>query len=113
MQKLLIQRINEVVRQHGMSFLKFIDSMAKIGVGGRTTVDSFDGELDGDGDGDGDDWKRVENNLEDEDKKEEKRKGIILNRKVLAELDSNEPFSFKAVVDVVKLMDNEKQPQIK
>ena len=38
------------VRQHCMSYSKFIDFMAKIGVGGITTVDSFDGELDGDGD---------------------------------------------------------------
>jgi len=111
MRKLWIQRINAAVRQHGMSYSKFIDSMAKIGGGGRTTVDSFDGELDGDGDGD--DWETVENNLEDEEQKEEKEKGIILNRKVLAELASNEPFSFKAVVDVVKMMDNEKQQQIK
>jgi len=32
-----------------------------------------------------------------------KEEGIILNRKMLAELAGNEPFSFKAVVDVVKL----------
>lgn len=31
------------------------------------------------------------------------QQGIILNRKVLADLAANEPFSFKAVVDVVKM----------
>jgi len=31
-----------------------------------------------------------------------KEEGIIINRKMLADLAGNEPFSFKAVVDVVK-----------
>ena len=31
---------------------------------------------------------------------------ILLNRKVLADLAANEPFSFKAVVDVVKMKAN-------
>jgi len=39
--------------------------------------------------------------------------GIILNRKVLAELASNEPFSFKAVVDVVKMKSEGKKNMIK
>ena len=58
MKKLWIERINAGVRQHGLSYSKFIASLHK--------------------------------------------SGIVLDRKVLAELASNEPFSFKAVVDVVK-----------
>ena len=34
---------------------------------------------------------------------ESEEQGIMLNRKVLADLAANEPFSFKAVVDVVKM----------
>lgn len=34
---------------------------------------------------------------------DDKQQGILLNRKVLADLAANEPFSFKAVVDVVKM----------
>ena len=58
--KLWIQRVNAGVRQHGISYSRFIRS---------ATADA----------------------------------NIILNRRMLAELASNEPFSFKAVVDVVKL----------
>lgn len=59
MRKLWIQRLNAGVRQHGISYSKFIPALHK--------------------------------------------SGVILNRKVLADIASNEPFSFKAVVDVVKM----------
>lgn len=36
-----------------------------------------------------------------------KEEGIIINRKMLADLAGNEPFSFKAVVDVVKVRSRE------
>ena len=58
--KLWIQRVNAGVRQHGISYSRFIRS---------ATADA----------------------------------NIVLNRRMLSELASNEPFSFKAVVDVVKL----------
>eukprot|EP00560_Eucampia_antarctica_P003467 CAMPEP_0197834162 /NCGR_PEP_ID=MMETSP1437-20131217/21394_1 /TAXON_ID=49252 ORGANISM="Eucampia antarctica, Strain CCMP1452" /NCGR_SAMPLE_ID=MMETSP1437 /ASSEMBLY_ACC=CAM_ASM_001096 /LENGTH=113 /DNA_ID=CAMNT_0043438647 /DNA_START=344 /DNA_END=685 /DNA_ORIENTATION=+ len=58
--KLWIQRLNAGVRQHGMSYSRFIRAAP----------------LDAD---------------------------IVLNRRMLAELSTNEPFSFKAVVDVVKM----------
>ena len=57
--KLWIERINAAVRQHNMSYSKFISYMNHSGK-------------------------------------------INLNRKVLADLAANEPFSFKAVVDTVK-----------
>ena len=57
--KLWIERINAGVRQHGMSYSRFIAALHK--------------------------------------------SGVVLDRKVLADLASNEPFSFKAVVDVVKM----------
>jgi large subunit ribosomal protein L20 len=65
--KLWIQRINAGVRQHGMSYSRFVNGMLKMSSGN-------DGG-----------------------------KKIVLNRKVLADLAANEPFSFKAVVDVVKM----------
>mmetsp|Transcript_25519 Transcript_25519/g.39538 ORF Transcript_25519/g.39538 Transcript_25519/m.39538 type:complete len:163 (-) Transcript_25519:187-675(-) len=58
--KLWIERINAGVRQHGMSYSKFINGSM--------------------------------------------HSGCELNRKVLADMAANEPFSFKAVVDVVKMM---------
>jgi len=64
--KLWIERINAGVRQHGMSYSRFINAMANVGGG-------------------------------------EGERSIVLNRKVLADLAANEPFSFKAVVDVVKM----------
>ncbi len=64
--KLWIQRMNAGLREHGMSYSKFINAMANMGENGA-------------------------------------EKKIILNRKVLADLAANEPFSFKAVVDVVKM----------
>jgi len=73
--KLWIERVNAGVRQHGMSYSKFIGAMHRIG--GREAVDAG------------------------------KVEGIILNRKVLADLAGNEPFSFKAVVDVVSQRDTE------
>ena len=61
--KLWIERTNAGVRQHGVSYSRFIAGMK---------------DLEGD-------------------------KGeILLDRKILADLAGNEPFSFKAVVDVVK-----------
>lgn len=68
--KLWIERINAGVRQHGISYSRFINGMATM---------NEDGE-----------------------------QGIKLNRKVLAEMAANEPFSFKAVVDVVKMKSIEK-----
>eukprot|EP00979_Chaetoceros_neogracilis_P005342 scaffold978_cov230-Chaetoceros_neogracile.AAC.6 len=65
--KLWIERVNAGVRQHDMSYSRFINGMQSIGSG-------VDGE-----------------------------EGILLDRKVLADLAANEPFSFKAVVDVVKM----------
>jgi large subunit ribosomal protein L20 len=38
---------------------------------------------------------------------------IALNRKVLSELAANEPFSFKAVVDVVKMQQQQQQQLMK
>ena len=60
--KLWIERTNAGVRQHGLSYSRFIAGMKN---------------LEGD-------------------------KTILLDRKILADLAGNEPFSFKAVVDVVK-----------
>lgn len=71
--KLWIERVNAGVRQHGMSYSRFINAMANMG----GNASGEDGEKKGD-------------------------RKIILNRKVLADLAANEPFSFKAVVDVVK-----------
>lgn len=70
--KLWIERINAGVRQHGMSYSRFINAMSNISGAQGSSIGSG-GE-----------------------------KKIILNRKVLADLAANEPFSFKAVVDVVK-----------
>jgi large subunit ribosomal protein L20 len=74
--KLWIERVNAGVRQHGMSYSRFINGMQNL-------------ENDGDEDG------------SDEDDSSKVR--ILLDRKVLADLAANEPFSFKAVVDVVKM----------
>ena len=76
--KLWIERINAGVRQHGMSYSRFINGMMKMNEMNSTT---------GVGEGIGG----------------EVGKKIVLNRKVLADLAANEPFSFKAVVDVVKM----------
>lgn len=59
MKKLWNERINAGVRQHGISYSRFIHALHK--------------------------------------------SGVTLDRKVLAELAANEPFSFKAVVDVVRM----------
>eukprot|EP00551_Chaetoceros_affinis_P000630 CAMPEP_0203636408 /NCGR_PEP_ID=MMETSP0088-20131115/2955_1 /ASSEMBLY_ACC=CAM_ASM_001087 /TAXON_ID=426623 /ORGANISM="Chaetoceros affinis, Strain CCMP159" /LENGTH=260 /DNA_ID=CAMNT_0050490527 /DNA_START=37 /DNA_END=819 /DNA_ORIENTATION=+ len=75
--KLWIEKVNAGVRQHGMSYSRFINAMNNLG-----------------GDGDGQDGS---------EKGAKGQKKIILNRKVLADLAANEPFSFKAVVDVVKM----------
>lgn len=77
--KLWIERINAGVRQHGMSYSRFMDAMVKM-----------NGGLKGSGGAKGIEESAL-------------GKKIILNRKVLAELAANEPFSFKAVVDVVKM----------
>eukprot|EP00559_Dactyliosolen_fragilissimus_P002887 CAMPEP_0184860466 /NCGR_PEP_ID=MMETSP0580-20130426/5353_1 /TAXON_ID=1118495 /ORGANISM="Dactyliosolen fragilissimus" /LENGTH=112 /DNA_ID=CAMNT_0027357583 /DNA_START=394 /DNA_END=732 /DNA_ORIENTATION=- len=69
--KLWIERVNAGVRQHGISYSKFINAMSTMGNNSK-------GE-----NGDG--------------------LNIMLNRKMLADLAANEPFSFKAVVDVVKM----------
>jgi len=61
--KLWIQRVNAGVRQHGMSYSRFIRA---------APLDA----------------------------------NIVLNRRMLSELASNEPFSFKSVVDVVKMKAN-------
>lgn len=74
--KLWIERVNAGVRQHGMSYSRFINAMAKM------------------------------NQLEEENGHSSGGKKILLNRKVLADLAANEPFSFKAVVDVVKMCSN-------
>ena len=60
--KLWIERTNAGVRQHGLSYSRFMAAMKNLEGG----------------------------------------KEILLDRKVLSELAGNEPFSFKAVVDVVK-----------
>ena len=80
--KLWIQKVNAGVRQHGMSYSRFIDAMAQMNVKHKD-----DESASGDG---------------------EMKEGIMLNRKVLADLAANEPFSFKAVVDVVKMKSEEK-----
>jgi ribosomal protein L20 len=59
-----------------MSYSRFINGMVNM----NSDVDDRDGRDDRDG-----------------------GKKIVLNRKVLADLAANEPFSFKAVVDVVKM----------
>jgi large subunit ribosomal protein L20 len=74
--KLWIERVNAGVRQHGMSYSRFINGMQNVGVHG-----GVEGE-------------------------EEQK--IVLNRKVLADLAAFEPFSFKAVVDVVKMKTEQK-----
>ena len=66
--------MNAGVRQHGMSYSRFMSGLQMKGE-----------EEDG-----GSDAQR-----------------IVLNRKVLADLAANEPFSFKAVVDVVKMKAND------
>mmetsp|Transcript_7079 Transcript_7079/g.8195 ORF Transcript_7079/g.8195 Transcript_7079/m.8195 type:complete len:167 (-) Transcript_7079:161-661(-) len=78
--KLWIERINAGVRQHGMSYSRFINAM---------------------------------NTLGEEDKHEKHEEVIrdgqmILNRKMLADLAANEPFSFKAAADVVKMQSMQK-----
>ncbi len=78
--KLWIERVNAGVRQHGMSYSKFIHGMQNLDDGagaGAGSEESTSGEH-----------------------------KILLNRKVLADLAANEPFSFKAVVDVVKMKSN-------
>ena len=79
--KLWIERVNAGVRQHGMSYSRFINAMAKMNV-----------DIDG--------------GVSDDKEGNENGKKILLNRKVLADLAANEPFSFKAVVDVVKMCSN-------
>ena len=69
--------MNAGVRQHGMSYSRFISGL------------QMKGEEEDDGDGAGEGQR------------------IVLNRKVLADLAANEPFSFKAVVDVVKMKAND------
>uniref|UniRef100_A0A7S4J449 50S ribosomal protein L20 n=1 Tax=Odontella aurita TaxID=265563 RepID=A0A7S4J449_9STRA len=59
MRKLWIERLNAGVRQHGLTYSKFINMLHK--------------------------------------------SGVSLNRRMLADLAGMEPFSFKAVVDVVKM----------
>jgi len=109
--KLWIERINAGVRQHGMSYSKFINAMANMGIMSeadlRNVIENGHGNGDDDGDGDGD---REEDKFDDIDEREEMDKmppvqegQMILNRKMLADLAANEPFSFKAVVDVVKM----------
>ena len=66
--KLWIERVNAGVRQHGLSYSRFVNAMSNA------------------------------KNKNGDNKK------IILNRKMLADLAANEPFSFKSVVDVVKMM---------
>ena len=73
--KLWIERVNAGARQHGMSYSRFINGMQNL-------------ENDSDEDRSEDDSGKVR---------------ILLDRKVLADLAANEPFSFKAVVDVVKM----------
>ena len=82
--KLWIERVNAGVRQHGMSYSRFIHAMTKMNNG--TNVDKDDND--------------------DKEGKNDSGKKILLNRKVLADLAANEPFSFKAVVDVVKMCSN-------
>jgi len=65
--KLWIERVNAGVRQHGLSYSRFVNAMSNA-------------------------------------KNKSDNKKIILNRKILADLAANEPFSFKSVVDVVKMM---------
>merc|ERR1712232_1225489 len=82
--KLWIMRINAGVRAYGINYSRFVKCI-----------------------GYGDD------NIDEDDDKDKDSKGktkrIILNRKMLADLAMNEPFSFKAVLDVVKILDNEKK----
>jgi ribosomal protein L20 len=79
--RLWIERVNAGVRQHGMSYSRFIRGMQRVGKKKHGAKDEQEQQQQGD-----DKWQ-----------------GILLNRKVLADLAANEPFSFKAVVDVVKM----------
>ena len=81
---LWIERVNAGVRQHGMSYSRFIRGLQRVGVGKKKKLQRKDGEKSLGEDGGA-------------------KEGILLNRKVLADLAANEPFSFKAVVDVVKM----------
>lgn len=71
--RLWIQRLNAGSRQHGISYSRLIHAMTKMSKQTSVTGDGTSGVH------------------------------IQLNRRMLAELASNEPFSFKAVVDVVKM----------
>eukprot|EP00557_Chaetoceros_sp_GSL56_P005669 CAMPEP_0176498586 /NCGR_PEP_ID=MMETSP0200_2-20121128/12406_1 /TAXON_ID=947934 /ORGANISM="Chaetoceros sp., Strain GSL56" /LENGTH=231 /DNA_ID=CAMNT_0017896815 /DNA_START=411 /DNA_END=1106 /DNA_ORIENTATION=- len=75
--RLWIERVNAGVRQHGMSYSRFIRGMQRVG--------------------------KKKPGVKEEEDDDAKQEGILLNRKVLADLAANEPFSFKAVVDVVKM----------
>ena len=72
--------MNAGVRQHGMSYSRFISGLQM-----KEDQEEEDQEDGSDGEG----------------------QRIVLNRKVLADLAANEPFSFKAVVDVVKMKAND------
>ena len=86
--KLWIEKVNAGVRQHGMSYSRFINAMANIDTGiGMDGRSSSSSSSSGDETVNGSGGPRK----------------MILNRKVLADLAANEPFSFKAVVDVVKM----------
>jgi large subunit ribosomal protein L20 len=97
--KLWIERINAGVRQHGMSYSKFINAMANMGEAELNSLEIGNGT-----DGDVEDTFEDIDEREEMDKMPEAQEGqMILNRKMLADLAANEPFSFKAVVDVVKM----------
>eukprot|EP00552_Chaetoceros_brevis_P000231 CAMPEP_0197741002 /NCGR_PEP_ID=MMETSP1435-20131217/25971_1 /TAXON_ID=426625 /ORGANISM="Chaetoceros brevis, Strain CCMP164" /LENGTH=146 /DNA_ID=CAMNT_0043330897 /DNA_START=32 /DNA_END=470 /DNA_ORIENTATION=- len=107
--KLWIERINAGVRQHGMSYSKFINAMANMGIMSEADLRNIIENGNDDGDGDGDDVNvdgdGEEDKFDDIDEREEMDKmppvqegQMILNRKMLADLAANEPFSFKAVV---------------
>lgn len=97
--KLWIERINAGVRQHGMSYSKFINAMATMGNGHVNNANAI--ENGSNDDSDTDIFEDIEEREEMDKMPQEGQ--MILNRKMLADLAANEPFSFKAVVDVVKM----------
>jgi len=77
--RLWIERLNAGTRQHGLSYSRFIYAISQISKASKETSEVPSTPL-----------------------------SMTLNRRMLAELASNEPFSFKAVVDVVKATSGQK-----
>jgi len=78
--RLWIERLNAGTRQHGLSYSRFIYAITQIN--SKVTQEGTNNQR--------------------------PPLSMTLNRRMLAELASNEPFSFKAVVDVVKATSGQK-----